>query len=70
MDSGLLKEKPNVIWTGEGEPPSAVNVGNTFIGPLPEGAKQRKGFTVTSEECALLCATFNGYKVFVGKGGE
>ena len=45
MDAGLLtgtkaaKAKdptsaPNVIWRGEAEPPSAVNVGNLFIGNL------------------------------------
>lgn len=66
MDGELLA--PNVIWTGEGEPPTAVNVGNTFIGPLPDAATQRAGFTVTSEEAALLCATFNGYKTFIGRG--
>lgn len=70
MDGELLKQTPNVIWTGEGEPPAAVNVGNTFIGPLPGADAQRKGFAVTSEQAALLCSTFNGYKAFVSKGGE
>ena len=69
MGAGLL-ETPNVIWTGEGNPPSAVNVGNEFIGPLPDAAAQRKGFHVAPQHLALLCSPVNGYKAFVSKGGE
>lgn len=71
MDGELLKKKddaPNVIWTGKGEPPSAVNVGNVYIGELPDAAAQRKGFHVEPEHVALLCSTFNGYKTFHGRG--
>ena len=79
MDAGLLagtstaKAKdptsaPNVIWRGEAEPPSAVNVGNLFIGDLPDGAAQRAGFH--SEHAHVLISAMGDYKAFIGKGGE
>ena len=79
MDAGLLagtstaKAKdptsaPNVIWRGDTEPPSAVNVGNLFIDGLPDEAAQRAGFH--SEHAHVLVAAMGDYKAFIGKGGE
>lgn len=63
MGAGLLK--PNVIWTGEGEAPTAVNVGNVFIGELPDDKAQRAGFY--HEQAHVLIGAFNGYKAYRGK---
>lgn len=79
MDAGLLAgtkaakvkdptSAPNVIWRGEAEPPSAVNVGNLFIGNLPDEPAQRAGFY--SEHAHVLISAMGDYKAFHGKGGE
>jgi len=64
MGAGLLK--PNVIWTGEGEAPSAVNVGNVFIGELPDEKTQRKGFAC--EQAHVLVELGWGWKTYSGRG--
>lgn len=74
MDSGLLGDEPlaRLIWTGAAShpPPTAVNVGNVFVGGLPDEDEQRAGFEVPSSQAALLCACFADYKPHVVRGGE
>lgn len=66
MDGELLTT-PNVIWTGDAQAPTAVNVGNERI-ELPDDAAQRKGFA--HERGHMLIALGMGWETYIGKGGE
>lgn len=58
MDAGLL-----IVWAGEGDAPSAVNVGNERI-ELPD--EQREPFA--HERAHVLVSLNMGWKVFIGRG--
>lgn len=60
--------EPNVIWAGEGEPPSFIMDGREPV-ILPERSVARRGFW-SPEPLRLVRLSGGGFKLYVAKGDD